>query len=142
MSYTPSEPTPVDVIRGLAGDTSNDPETEILADETYVAILGRFGVGAEAGTPTTTVAFYRAAAESLRRVMKVIADRPSSISSPGDGSISWSSRLDGLKLQVASLDALAAEAAADEQGGGIFGAPITIRSHFLTGSPDGGYEPW
>lgn len=141
MSYESHEPTPVDVMRGLAGDTSNDEATEILADDTYAAILGRFGVGLEAGTPVTTAAFYRAAAEAVRRVMHLVASRPTSISDPEEGSIGWSGRLEGLKATVATLDALAADAAANEAGG-VFGAPVTFRSHFLTGSTHEEHGEW
>lgn len=133
MSYDPSQPTPIDVIRGMVRDTSDDPETEILQNAEYAAILGRFGVGTTAGTDTTTAAFHRAAAESMRTVAIAIERDPTSISAPSDGNIGWTNRTQTLRKQADVLDAKA-DAIDAESGGGFWGAPVTVRSRFLTGS--------
>ncbi len=139
MTYSPSQPTPIDVIRGMGRDTSNDPATELMADAEYAAILGRFGVGATAGTDITTAAFHRAAAEAMRQLAIAIEALPTSISAPADGSIGWSSRTQSLRDQAKALDAKAAQidAAATD---GFWGPTVTVSAHFLTGTPNGGAE--
>ena len=141
MSYSPQEPTPVDVIRRMAGDTSNDSATEILADDTYAAILGRFGVGIAPGTDMTTAAFHRAAAEALRSVAVAIERDPTSISAPSDGSIGWTNRTQSLRDQAKALDAKAdaLDAAAADS---FWGPVITVRSDFLTNARNGRGESW
>lgn len=120
MSYDPTQPTPVDVIRAMARDTNGVVnadgayEGEILQDAEYVAVLGQFGVATVAGTPTDTAPFYRAAASLLRQVATSIEQDPSSISAPKDGSIGYSnptqSLRDQAKLLEAKADALDAQA--------------------------------
>ncbi len=137
--YDPTQPTPIDVIRGMGRDTSNDPATELMADAEYAAILGRFGVGATAGTDITTAAFYRAAAEAMRQLAIAIEALPASISAPSDGSISWSSRTQSLRDQAKALDATANQIDATAADG-FWGPTVTVSSHFLTGPTDGGSE--
>lgn len=132
MPYDPTEPTPKDVIRGWAGDTSNDPMTEIVKDETYLATLERFGAGSGLGDPTDTAPFYRAAADLLRRVAVVLQAKPSSISAPQDGSVGWSSRTSALEAKAKQLVAHADELEAADEGG-FWGPVVTVRSNFLTG---------
>lgn len=136
MPYDPLEPTPKDVIRGWAGDTSNDSTSEIVQDATYLAVMARFGVGTAEGDPTDTAPFYRAAAEMLRRVAVQLQSRPTSISAPQDGSISWASRTKALEDKAKELDALAD--AIDAEGADSGWGVVTIRDQFLTGS--GGAE--
>lgn len=133
MTYAPSQPTPIDVIRGMAGDTSNDPATELMADAEYAAILGRFGVGATAGTDVTTAAFHRAAADALRAIAVRIEALPTSISAPSDGSIGWASRTASLRDLAKSEDAKADAADADS---GFWGPTVTVSAHFLTGTDE------
>ena len=135
MTYDPAELLPLDVIRGLAGDTSDDPDTEILQDVQIEAIMARWGVDGE----TDSAGFFRAAAESVRRVAMVIEQRPTSLSSPGDGSIGWTSPASGLLKLAASLDARADALDAAASASGAWGAPITVTSRFLTGEE---VEPW
>ena len=132
MTYSPSQPTPIDVIRGMAGDTSNDVTTELMADAEYAATLGRFGVGATAGTDVTTAAFHRAAADILRAIAVRIEALPTSISAPSDGSIGWASRTASLRDMAKSEDAKADALDADAADG-FWGPVTTVSSHFLTG---------
>ena len=106
MPYNPLELAPKDVIRGWAGDTSNDVDNEIVPDATYLAVLARNGADSTEGAATDTAPFYRAAADILRRVAVVLQADPSSISAPSDGSIGWSgNRTKALELKAAELEA-------------------------------------
>lgn len=137
MSYDPTEPAPKDVIRGWAGDTSNDVDSEILPDTMYLAVLSRHGAEVTPGSATDTASFYRAAADLLRRTAVVIQANPSSISAPSDGSISWANnRTTALEAKAKELDAMAE---ADDAGGDDDWGIVTVRSAFLTG---GGAETW
>ncbi len=139
MSYDPTQLTPIDVIRGMAGDTSNDATTELMADAEYAAILGRFGVGSVSGTDVTTAAFHRAAADALRAVAVRIESLPTSISAPSDGSIGWASRTQSLRDLAKSEDAKADKIDADAADS-FWGPTVTVRSSFLTGCSTGGAE--
>lgn len=133
MPYNPLELAPKDVIRGWAGDTSNDVESEIVPDETYLAVLARYGADSAEGAASDTAPFYRAAADMLRRVAVKLQADPTSISAPSDGSIGWGgNRTKALELKAAELDAKAAEIEADEAEGSW--NVVTVRSDFLTGS--------
>lgn len=139
MPYNPLELAPKDVIRGWAGDTSNDVESEIVPDATYLAVLARYGADSAEGAATDTAPFYRAAADMLRRVAVVLQSDPSSINAPGDGAIGWSgNRTKALELKAAELEAKADAIDADAAEGdwGV----VTVRSNFLTGSDWG--ETW
>lgn len=138
--YDPAEPTPKDVIRGLAADTSNDPASEVLPDATYLAILSRHRAETGAGAPTDTAPFYRSVAESLRRVATTLEQRPSSISAQGDGSVSWSSRTASLRDLAAQYDGFAARLEAEAEDAGLIGPIVTMQAPFLTGN--GGYNEW
>lgn len=134
MAYDPSELTPKDVIRGIAGDIA---ERELLQDETYLAVMARYGAGSGAGDPTDTAPFYRAAAEVVRRVATAIERQPTSISAPGDGSIGWgSSKSRSLLEKAKELDELADEL--EENEGSEIGKVVTVYTPYLTG----GGEPW
>ena len=132
MSYNPQEPIARDAIRRMAGDI-DDPEW--LTDATYDAVIMRHGV------PVTgwdsTAAFYRSAAELLRSVAVAIENDPSSYTSTGDFSASWSDRTRSLRDAAKWLDAQAADA--DSGDDGAWGA-VTVRSNFLMGSD--GSEEW
>lgn len=138
MSYDPASTAPIDVIRRAASDTSNDPSTELMLDAEYAAEFGRFGVDVSPGTPTDTGVFYRAAAHLYRVLAKRAADRPTSVSNPEDGSISWPDRVGPLTTlaRQADADADKAEAAASENW---WGPTVTVRSSFLTGSEATGW---
>ena len=136
MTYDPSQPTPIDVLRGMGRDTSNDAESELLSDAEYTAILSRYGVAATAGTDIDTAAFYRAAAETMRTLAIAIEGLPSSINAPQDGGMSWSGRTQSLRDLARTLDAKAdaldAAAASDNW-------TLTVRSDFLTGAEVAGW---
>lgn len=142
MSYNPAEPTPLDVIRGWSGDTSNDPATEIVKDETILSILVRFGVGSAVGDPIDTAPFYRSAAETLRRVAVVLQSKPSSISAPADGSISWASRTKALEDKAKELDALADAIEAGTGNDSEIGKVVTIYAPYMAGEWDEWGETW
>lgn len=135
MTYAPTQPTPIDVLRSMGRDTSNDPTTELLSDAEYTAILGRYGVGATAGTDVTTAAFHRAAAETMRTLAIAIEGLPSSINAPQDGGMSWSGRTQSLRDLARTLDAKAdaLEAATGDNW------TLTVRSDFLTGAEVAGW---
>ncbi len=137
MSYDPTEPTPLDVIRGWAGDTSGDPATEIVKDETILSILTRYGAGSVPGFATAP--FYRAAAEVLRRVAVVLQARPSSLSAPADGSVTWASRTKALEDKARELDLLAIGLESEANSQSEIGKVVTVYTPFLTG---GWGEPW
>jgi hypothetical protein len=139
MSYNPAQLTPIDVIRGMGGDTSNEPTSELMVDAEYAAILGRFGVGSTAGTDITTAAFHRASAEAMRSLAVRIEQQPTSLGSPTDGSIGWSNRTSSLREQARALDATADQFDA-ETADGFWGPTVTVRSAFLTGTVTGGAE--
>lgn len=139
MTYNPAEPTTRDLVRGLIRDTSGDPGQEILTDVTLDSILASYGVAPDPVTARSTAAYYRAAAEVARRASVAIADRPTGINSPGDGSISWSSRTASLDKLAVSLDAEAdRREVIPEDAQPLFGAPVRVRSDFLTGGRRGG----
>lgn len=130
VSYDPTQPTPLDVIRGYARDTSNDPATEILQDAEYTAILTRHGVTVE----TDTAGFYRAAAEALRQVAVTIEQQPTSVAATSDGSVGWSAnRTTSLRAMADWLDGKADKIEADEAGG-FWGPVVTVKGDFLTGT--------
>lgn len=134
MTYDPASLAPIDVIRRMAGDTSND-ESELMVDAEYASILGRFGVGIAPETPVDTAAFHRAAADALRSLAVRIEAMPTSISAPADGSIGWSSRTASLREQARVLEAKADQLdAADADS--FWGPTVTVRSSFLTGSQE------
>lgn len=137
MTYDPNQPTPIDVLRGMGRDTSNDPESELLSDAEYTAILSRYGVDATAETDIATAAFHRAAAETMRTLAIAIEALPSSINAPSDGGMSWSGRTQSLRDLARTLDAKAADL---ETADGDWGSVLTIRSDFLTGARAGGAE--
>lgn len=126
MTYNAAETEYIDIIRGLVRDTSNDPATEYFPDATYDSVIARFDN------------WKRAAAMMARRVAGVIEDRPSSISAPSDGSISWSNRTRSL---YAFADLMDAEAAMDDADA-AFGTVITITDRFLTGPVREGADEW
>lgn len=140
MSYDPAQPSPIDVIRGMGRDTSNDPDDELMADAEYAAILGRFGVGSAPGTDVTTAAFHRAAAEAMRQ-LAVTASRelPSAVSKTATGSINWYDQVQPLRDQAKALDA-AADRIDAASSDGFWGSTVTVRSRFLTGSVAEGAE--
>lgn len=133
MSYNPAEPTPLDVIRGWAGDTSNSPASEIVQDDTIVSVLTRYGAGSMAGDPINTAPFYRAAADVLRRVAVALQLRPSSISEPSDGSLSWSGRTKALEDKAKELDALADAIEAGEGAESEVGKVVTVFAPYMAG---------
>jgi hypothetical protein len=139
VTYNPAQLTPIDVIRGMGGDTSNDPTAELMVDAEYAAILGRFGVGSAPGTDVTTAAFNRAAADALRSLAVRIEQQPTSLGSPTDGSIGWSARTSSLREQARVLDAKADKLDA-EAADGFWGPTVTVRGNFLTGTVTGGAE--
>lgn len=139
MSYDPTEPTPKDVIRGLAGDTSNDADSEILQDATYLAVMARWGVGSGVGEPMDTAGYYRAAAEILRRTAVQLQNRPSSISAPSDGSLSWASRTKALEDTAKEMESIALKLEEADADTNWFGPVVTVRDRFMTG---GGGSEW
>lgn len=138
MSYDAMELEPKDVIRGWAGDTSNDVESEIAPDATYVAVLTRYGAATAPGSATDTAPFYRAAIDILQRVASAVEREPTSISAPGDGSIGWTAfKSKALLEKIADLKKRleAAEESEDQDDGwGV----VTVTNNFLTG----GVETW
>lgn len=131
FSYDPAEITPLDVIRGMAVDTT-DPG--IVADETYEAVMASYGV-----VDVDTAPFYRAAANILRRVAVAIARQPTSVAATGDGSIGWAATRTKELTDLA--DALDAKAdAIDGASGGHWTSRVTVRSRFLTNRR--GAETW
>lgn len=139
MPYNPLETTPKDVIRGWAGDTSNDTESEIVPDATYLAVLARYGADSSEGAATDTSPFYRAAAEILRRTAVQLQNRPSSISAPSDGSLSWASRTKALEDTAKEMDSIAAKLEEADADTNWFGPVVTVRDRFMTG---GGGSEW
>jgi len=107
VTYDPTQPTPVDVIRAMARDTANVAEEEILQDEEYIAVLEQFGASWAIGAATDTAPFYRASAELLRQVATAIEQDPSSISAPKDGSIGYGNRTQTLRDKAKAMDAKA-----------------------------------
>lgn len=79
MSYDQAEPTERDVIRGRVLDTTDDEDTEYLSDETYDSILARHDDWRLAGV------------EIAGRIARMIAAKPVSLTSDGDG-IRWSDK--------------------------------------------------
>lgn len=136
MPYDPTVPTPLNVVRRMAGDTSGDPASETMQDAEYLAIFAQYGVPPDVGAPTTTAAFYRAAAEALRGVAIRLEARPSSMSQPEEGSISFSGRTTTLREQAAAFDAKAATLEASAAGG--FGTVLRVRGAYLTGRRESG----
>ena len=134
MSYDATEPTTRDMLRGLVGDT--DPDAEILQDVTYDALLTRYGAPNDPLVAVGSAAYLRAGAEAARRVAIAIENDPTSVSAPEEGSVSWSSRTASLQKLAVSLDAQAAalEVPASQP---LFGAPVTIRGTFLSGTREG-----
>lgn len=118
MAYDPAEATDRDVIRGMIGDTAATP---IFVDATYDAVLGRFDY------------WQGAAAEMARRLANYYALRPASISTPQDGSMSWSNRIKGLELIAAQMDAEATAAARAARRGRV----VTVSTEYRTGSDEG-----
>lgn len=135
MPYNPAEPTPLDVIRGIAGDTSED---ELLEDATYLAVMARYGAGSEVGDPTDTAPFYRSAAEIIRRVATIIERQPTSVSEPRDGSVGWTAfKSKALLLKADELERLAD--AIDAGGESGVGKVVTVFAPYMAGDWD---EPW
>lgn len=127
MSYSPTELTPRDVIRGMAGDTA---EPEWLTDETYDSILGRYGVPV-VGWQSSPL-FLRAGAEILRRVAVAIEQKPTSFTATGDMSVGWADRTRSLRALAEQLDGQADEL--EESESDFFGPRATVKNRFLTGS--------
>lgn len=127
MSYSPSELTARDQIRGMAGDTTSP---EWLADATYDAVLAKWGVpGSEW---SSSPKFLRAAAELIRRVAVAIEQDVTSYTATGDFSASWGDRTRTLRALATQLESQAADIEQGEAAG--WGGTIRFKSQFLTGS--------
>ena len=140
MTYDPEQKTPINAIRRKAGDTSNDPATELMTDADYLFALDEFGVSNAPGTSLKTAAFYRAAADIFLSLAARIDQLITSASSQSDGSVGWSPN------RARTLTGWAAEYAAEadrldaESSDSFWGPTVTVRGNFLTGSVHGGAE--
>jgi hypothetical protein len=117
MSYDPSLATDLDRMRFRLGDTSNDPATELLSDETYEAEL-------------TRLVDWRLAAASIATSLSNSAGMAlTSFSASGDISVGWGDRRAHL-LKVAAD--LRAEYAAEQWTTGS--GDVVMTMPFLTGT--------
>lgn len=133
MSYDPQELTPRDVIRGWTGDTG---ATEWLTDDTYDAIIVRWGVPAVGWVDS--VSLYRAGVETILRVASLVERRISSFSVPEELAVSWdSNRTRSLRSLADQLAKKADEL--DSANDSFFGTSVTMTSQFLLGG-EGGAE--
>lgn len=116
MSYDPSLATDLDWMRYRLGDTSNDPATEWLPDETYEAELA---IHSDRRLAAASIAIALSNSPNMALT---------SFSASGDMSVSWGDRRKHL-LEVAKL--LRDEVAAEEWATG--GGDVVMEMPFLTG---------
>ena len=132
MSYDPTESTPRDVIRGLAGDTA-DPFW--IADETYDAVISKWGVPVSEWSSSPK--FLRAGAEMLRRVAVALEQEVTSFGATGDMNVGWGDRTRSLRELASQLESQAADLEQDQVS--AWGGRIRFKSRFQTGV-EGGSE--
>lgn len=122
MTFDPSLPTIVDEIRFALGDTSNDPATEIVPDQTYYALLDKYDDWREAA-----IQIGGAMLAALEQDVK-------SYSAQGDFSVTFRDP-QRIREQIAQWQAeLEAEAYAGA------GATVSMTADVMTGTP--GADEW
>lgn len=121
MTYVASEPLerePLDKIRRLVRDTSNDPATEFFPDETYQTVIA------------ASTTWRHATIEMALSVAGKIEEDPTSLSSDSD-SIAWQQRtrqlyalVDRMKFEIAQEEKEATESS--------FGEPVIFEVPYTT----------
>jgi hypothetical protein len=123
MTYIATEPPerdPLDKIRRLVRDTSNDPLTEFFPDETYTTVIAN------------SVSWRHATIEMAISVAGKIEEDPTSLSSDSD-SIAWQQRTRQLYSLVSRMER---EIAAEEKLAveSSFGEPVIFEIPYMTES--------
>lgn len=116
MSFNPTLPTTRDRIRFALADTSGDPATEIVADQTYDALLAAFPDWRQAA-----VAIGGATLAALQNDVK-------SYTAPGDLSVTFRDP-SRIEAQIAAWQGEIVAGIADANLGKV----VTITSDYLTG---------